>query len=70
MKPDPRATIWGEHKDLIETRLKNLDPDLEQYVREFAYGTIYARGILEPKTQEMLAIAMLCALGNPSSQRH
>ncbi len=63
---DPRDQIWGEHKDLIEERLKTLDPTLEQYVREFAYGTVYARGVLEPKTQEMLAIVMLCALGNPT----
>jgi 4-carboxymuconolactone decarboxylase len=63
---DPQEVIWGEHKEIIETRLKNLDPDLEQYVREFAYGTIYARAVLEPKIQELLAIVMLCALGNPS----
>jgi 4-carboxymuconolactone decarboxylase len=66
MTNDPRDQIWGEHKNVIEERLKNLDPDLEKYIREFAYGTIYARGVLEPKIQELLAIVMLCALGNPS----
>ena len=66
MKPDPREAIWGEHKEIIEQRLAALDPDLEQYVREFAYGTIYARGGLPAKTQELLAVVMLCALGNPS----
>jgi 4-carboxymuconolactone decarboxylase len=63
---DPRDAIWGQHKTQIEQRLHTLDPDLERYVREFAYGTVYARAALPTKTQELLAIAMLCALGNPS----
>jgi 4-carboxymuconolactone decarboxylase len=62
---DPRDTIWGEAKRAIERRLTHLDPDLERYVREFAYGEVYARGVLEPKIQEFLAVAMLMALGNP-----
>jgi 4-carboxymuconolactone decarboxylase len=63
---DPRDAIWGQYKTQIEERLHDLDPNLEQYVREFAYGTVYARGLLPIKTQELLAIVMLCALGNPS----
>ena len=62
---DPRDIIWGEAKRAIERRLTRLDPDLERYVREFAYGDIYARGVLEPKIQELLAVVMLIALGNP-----
>ena len=62
---DPRDMIWGDAKRAIERRLTRLDPDLERYVREFAYGDIYARGVLEPKLQEYLAVVMLIALGNP-----
>ena len=62
---DPRDMIWGDAKRAIERRLTRLDPDLERYVREFAYGDIYARGALEPKLQEYLAVVMLMALGNP-----
>jgi 4-carboxymuconolactone decarboxylase len=65
-KPDPRDLIWGEHKAAIEARLQTLDPDLERYVREFAYGEVYARGALEPKLQEFLAVVMLVSLGNPT----
>jgi 4-carboxymuconolactone decarboxylase len=68
-KLDPRDLIWGHYKTQIEQRLKDLDPDLEQYVREFAYGTVYARGVLPTKTQELLAVVMLCALGNPSEMK-
>ena len=62
---DQRDIIWGDAKRAIERRLTRLDPDLERYVREFAYGDIYARGVLEPKLQEYLAVVMLIALGNP-----
>lgn len=66
--PDPRDLIWGQAKRAIERRLNHLDPDLERYVREFAYKEIYARSNLEsglsPKIQEFLATVMLMALGN------
>ncbi len=65
---DPRDIIWGKSKRAIERRLTHLDPDLERYVREFAYGEIYNRSSreigLDTKTQEFLATAMLMALGN------
>jgi 4-carboxymuconolactone decarboxylase len=64
MSDDPRDLIWGEAKAAIERRLTRLDPDLERYVREFAYGEVYARPVLPAKTQEFLAIAMLLGLGN------
>jgi 4-carboxymuconolactone decarboxylase len=68
-EPDPRDLIWGNAKAAIERRLTRLDPDLERYVREFAYGEVYGRsnnpGGLEPKVQEWLAIVMLAALGSP-----
>ena len=65
---DPRDLIWGKAKHAIERRLNHLDPDLERYVREFAYGEIYARSNQESglptKTQDFLATVMLMALGN------
>jgi 4-carboxymuconolactone decarboxylase len=65
---DPRDIIWGQAKRAIERRLSHLDPDLERYVREFAYGEIYNRSNLpsglDTKTQEFLATVMLMALGN------
>ena len=68
LKPDPRDLIWGKAKRAIERRLSHLDPDLERYVREFAYQEIYARSNQESglptKTQEFLATVMLMALGN------
>ena len=71
--PDPRDLIWGEAKAAIERRLTRLDPDLERYVREFAYGEVYGRsnrpGGLEPKLQEYLAVVMLAAIGSPGEIR-
>jgi 4-carboxymuconolactone decarboxylase len=66
---DPRDLIWGGAKRAIERRLERLDPDLERYVREFVYGEVYARGALEPRVQEFLAVAMLMALGSPEEMK-
>lgn len=66
---DPRDLIWGDDREAVERRLQRLDPDLAAYVRDFAYGTVYARGTLEPRVQELLAVAMLVALGSPPEIR-
>ena len=58
-----RDTLWGDQKERIEARLEGLDPDLKTYILEFAYGEIYARGGLELKFKELLAVVMLMSLG-------
>ncbi len=62
---DPRDLIWGNARSAIEDRLRALDPELARYVGEFAYGELYARGGLEPRIQELIAISALTALGSP-----
>jgi 4-carboxymuconolactone decarboxylase len=56
--------LWGSQRPQIEAHLEGLDPDLKRYVLEFAYGEIYPRAGLELKTKELLACAMLLALGS------
>lgn len=60
-----RERIWGEDAQTIEAALEGADPDLARYVREFAYEEVMARPGLDLKTRELLAVAMLIALGNP-----
>lgn len=60
-----RERIWGEDFAAIERALEEADPDLARYVREFAYEEVMAREGLDLKTRELLAVAMLIALGNP-----
>ncbi len=60
-----RATIWGEDREAIERALDARDPDLARYVKEFAYEEVMGRPGLDLRTRELLAVAMLIALGNP-----
>ena len=60
-----REQIWGEDTETIEAALEGADGDLARYVREFAYEEVMARPGLDLKTRELLAVAMLIALGNP-----
>jgi 4-carboxymuconolactone decarboxylase len=42
--------------------LKKVSPEFAEYFVEFAFGTIYARTILDPKLKELIAIATLSAM--------
>lgn len=48
--------------------LKDISPELGQFVTEFAFGEIYSRPGLELKTRQMLTIASLVTLGNAPLQ--
>ncbi|GGJ49171.1 carboxymuconolactone decarboxylase family protein [Deinococcus roseus] len=60
-----RETIWGEHTETIENRLKAFHPDLQQYIQGFAYAEVYERPGLPLHVKELLAVVMLVSLGNP-----
>ncbi len=61
--PLARELIFGDQHDRIQQRLSALDPDLAQYIRDFAYDTVYQRPGLDLKTKELLACALLTSLG-------
>ena len=44
--------------------LKKISPDFAEYFVEFAFGTVYARDVLDPKTKELVAIASLTVIGH------
>jgi 4-carboxymuconolactone decarboxylase len=52
---------------LVEN-LRDIAPDMADYVFEFAYGDIYSRPGLDLKTRELATVAALTALGNATSQ--
>ncbi|HEU4742326.1 MAG TPA: carboxymuconolactone decarboxylase family protein [Meiothermus sp.] len=60
-----RKAIWGDHLEAIEQNLSEVDPDLYGYIRDFAYEEVLARGGLDLKTRELLAITSLIGLGAP-----
>ncbi len=48
--------------------LKDVSPELGQFVTEFAFGEIYSRPGLDLKTRQLLTIASLVTLGNAPLQ--
>lgn len=52
---------------LVEN-LKEVAPDMAEYVFEFAYGDIYSRPGLDLKSREIVTVAALTALGNATPQ--
>lgn len=52
---------------LVEN-LKEVAPDMAEYVFEFAYGDIYSRPGLDLKSREIITVAALTALGNATPQ--
>lgn len=64
-----RARIWGEKAERIEAALLASDPDLARLIIEVAYEEVFARGGLELKTRELLAITALMSVGSESELR-
>ena len=54
---DPKAT------DNLKEMMKEICPEMVDYVVEFAYGDIMAREGLDLRTRELTIIAAICAMG-------
>jgi len=68
--PDVRARgrrvfgeVYGPHADAVFAKLRALHPDFARFTLEGAYGAVLGRPFLALATRELLAIAMLAALG-------
>ena len=60
----------GTHADIVAA-FKDLAPDLESYIVEFAFGDIYSREGLTKQQQTMVTIASLVTLGTePQLELH
>ena len=47
----------------IGSRLMEVSPDLNGYIKEFAFGDVHSREGLSPRDHELVIISGLCALG-------
>lgn len=65
----PQAGNPTGHMD-IGAGFKDIAPDLEKYVVEFAFGDIYARPGLDDKQKVLTTIAALVAQGLPQIGMH
>ncbi len=58
----------SENYENLKEDLGDIAPDLARFVAEFAYGDIYTRPGLDPKSREIATVAALTALGNAPLQ--
>ncbi|MBO4490655.1 MAG: carboxymuconolactone decarboxylase family protein [Lentisphaeria bacterium] len=47
----------------IGSRLMEISPELNRYIKEFAFGDVHSREGLSPRDHELVIISGLCALG-------
>jgi alkylhydroperoxidase/carboxymuconolactone decarboxylase family protein YurZ len=57
------ARIYGPHTETVLAKLEALHPDLARFVVRDAYGQVLGRPFLGIVDRELLAVAMLAALG-------
>ncbi|MDG4983997.1 carboxymuconolactone decarboxylase family protein [Lactococcus lactis] len=62
------AKIDGTAAEVVFDSLKDLAPDLNDMMLEFAFGTIYERGVLNFKQHEMITITSLLTQGSCENQ--
>ena len=55
--------IYGRHADAVAQRLHELHPDFARFVLRDAYGRVLGRPFLSIQDRELMAVAMLAALG-------
>ncbi|MFC9710556.1 carboxymuconolactone decarboxylase family protein [Paenibacillus sp. NPDC056933] len=59
----------GAAERVIES-LKDIAPDVANYIIEFAFGDIYSREGLDPKQRQLLTIASLTTQGGVEPELH
>jgi 4-carboxymuconolactone decarboxylase len=58
-----KSVLGEEHVQRTEANKTDFDADFQRFITETAWGSIWVRPGLEIKTRQLLAIAMLAALG-------
>lgn len=62
------AEITGETGESVVSGLRELAPDLADWVIDFSYGDVMSRPGLDRRTRQLATIAALTALGNAQPQ--
>ncbi len=58
-----RAVLGDAHVDRAEAGITELDADFQRFITETAWGSVWARPGLDPRTRSLITIAVLAALG-------
>lgn len=59
-----RRVLGDAHVDAADERTTAFDADFQRFITEGAWGSVWARPGLDPRTRSMLVIALLAALGH------
>lgn len=59
-----RRVLGDAHVDAAGERTTAFDADFQRFITEGAWGSVWARPGLDPRTRSMLVIALLAALGH------
>lgn len=57
------ARIYGDRAGTVEEWLRDLHPDFARFTLQHAYGQVMTRPFLPARERELMAVAMLAALG-------
>jgi len=60
--------IIGEQGERTVDALRDLAPDLADWIVDFSYGDVMSRPGLDQRTRELITVAALTALGNAQPQ--
>ena len=58
-----RAVLGDEHVERSLAAQTDFDAPFQRFITEVAWGTLWSRPELEPKTRSLITIALLAALG-------
>jgi 4-carboxymuconolactone decarboxylase len=61
-------TLDAEASAAVQKSLQDISPDMGRFIIEFAYGDVFSRPGLDPKSRQVATIAALTALGNAEPQ--
>ena len=58
----------AEASQAVQKSLKDISPEMGHFIIEFAYGDVYSRPGLDPKSRQVATIAALTGMGNAQPQ--
>jgi len=59
-----RSVLGDAHVDRAEANKSAFDQDFQRFITEGAWGSVWSRPGLDPRTRSMLVIALMAALGH------
>src|SRR5207248_5222349 len=65
-----KEVLGSEHVERVQARTTEFDADLQHFITETAWGSVWARPDLDRRTRSLVTIAILAALGREELALH